>query len=60
MLDIETLSLCAWATPHAVMWNRRNHRGILYRGYGQIGCSEVIPVIVKRVEKIDAISTYGT
>jgi hypothetical protein len=60
MLDIETFSDCAWATPHAVMWNRRNGRGIIYRGYGRIGCSEVIPVIVKRVEKIEPISTWGT
>jgi hypothetical protein len=60
MLDIETFSLCAWATPHAVMWNRRNNRGILYRGYGQIGCSEVIPVIIKAAPKPFEMSTWGT
>jgi hypothetical protein len=59
MLDIETFSDCAWATPHAVIWNRRNGRGIIYRG-NWIGDSEVIPVIVKRVEKIEPISTFGT
>jgi hypothetical protein len=60
MLDIETFSLCAWATPQAVAWNRQKGKGILYRGYGQIGCSEVIPVIVKRVVEMGPISTYGT
>jgi hypothetical protein len=60
MLDIENFSLCAWATPHALLWNRRNKRGILYRGYDRIGCSEVIPVIVKKVENQVEISTWGT
>ncbi len=60
MLPIETFSLCAWSTPHAVIWNRRNNRGIFFRGDGRIGCSEVIPVIVKRVEEIQEMSTWGT
>lgn len=60
MLDIEIFSQYAWITPHALIWNRRNKRGVLYRGYGRIGCSEVIPVVVKRVEEIQKVSTFGT
>lgn len=60
MLDIEVFSFCAWATPQALIWNRRNKMGVLYRGQERIGCSEVIPVIVKRAPKFEEISTWGT
>lgn len=40
MLDIESFSFAAWATPNAVSWNTRNKRGILYRGYDRVWSSE--------------------